>query len=113
MAQARSLSVGYYNGWLNMDFNLASLISHGTTQDVLLAIVALFLKSAVKLLQKIHSVFVSIEVNLQKVVTQNDQIMKQNDKIADKVTVLHAANGINPAIVKRAKKSNGSAVAAG
>lgn len=96
-----------------MDFNLAQLISHGTTQDVLLAIVALFLKSAVKLLQKIHSVFVNMESNLQKVVTQNDQIMKQNDRMNDKITVLQAANVVTPPIPRRAKKSNGSAVAAG
>lgn len=96
-----------------MDFNIGQLISHGTTQDVLLAIVALFLKSAVKLLQKIHSVFVNIEANLQKVVVQNDQIMKQNDKMNDKITVLQAGNVVHQPIPKRAKKSNGSAVAAG
>jgi hypothetical protein len=96
-----------------MDFNLASLISHGTTQDVLLAIVALFLKSAVKLLHQIHSVFINIESKLEKVVISNERIIDQNDKIADKVTVLQAANVINQPIPRRAKKSNGSAVAAG
>jgi hypothetical protein len=96
-----------------MDFNIAQIINHGTTQEVLLAIIALFLKSAVKLLQKIHSVFISIEVNLQKVVIQNDQIMKQNDKIDDKVTVLQAVNVVHEAVVRKPKKQNGAAVAAG
>lgn len=73
-----------------MEFDIAQLISHGTTQDVLLAIVALFLKSAVKLLHQIHSVFVKIESDLSKVVQTNEYIVKQNDRIADKVTVLEA-----------------------
>lgn len=96
-----------------MDFNLAQIINHGTTQEVLLAIIALFLKSAVKLLQNIHGVFINIESKLTNVVVQNDRIVEMNKDISDKITVLHASTVITPVIVRRAKKQNGSAVAAG
>lgn len=96
-----------------MDFNLGQIINHGTTQEVLLAIIALFLKSAVKLLHNIHAVFINIESKLTNVVVQNDRIVEMNKDMSDKITVLHASAVVTPVIVRRTKKQNGSAVAAG
>jgi hypothetical protein len=88
-----------------MDFNLSELINHGITQEVLLAIIALFLKSAVKLLHKIHSVFINIESKLTNVVTQNDRIIEQNKEINNKVTVIRAEQEQKIVSARRAKKA--------
>lgn len=74
-----------------MEFDFSQLLNHGLTQEVLLAIIALFLKSAVKLLHQIHSVFIKIESALAKVATSNDAIIDKVDKVGDKVTALHGA----------------------
>lgn len=87
-----------------MDFNLGQIINHGTTQEVLLAIIALFLKSAVKLLQKIHSVFINIESKLSNVSTQNDRLIEMNKEISEKVTVLRAETASCSCPARRPKK---------
>ena len=92
-------------------FDLSQIINHGTTQEVLLAIIVLFLKSAVKLLHKIHAVFINIESKLENVASSNATMMRQNEKIVDKVTIIEAATVAPEILVRRTKKANGSRVA--
>jgi len=72
--------------------DLSHFISHDAARDVLLAAVALFLRTVVKLLKKIHAVFDVLDENLKKIdeklkesIKQNDIIIVQNKRFTDKI----------------------------
>lgn len=76
--------------------DLSQFITHETLQEALLAIVALLLKSAVKLLHKIHSIFLdlqssslAIQSKLEGVSNQNKHIMFQNEEMGRKLSSIH------------------------
>jgi hypothetical protein len=73
------------------DIDLLPLLSQGGAQSVLLVIVAWFLKSSVSLLTKIYSSFMSIDLKLGNIVTQNDKIITQNDTMNEKLINIQVA----------------------
>lgn len=94
--------------------DLSQFISHETMQDALLAIVAVLLKSAVKLLHKIHSIFLDIQSSsltiaskTESVVDQNKHIILQNEEIVRKVTSIQEDYFLNRGIppIKESKKT--------